>query len=570
MGASSTGEGRTRLSVRPLHPGAIVRFLRALLLLSTAAAAQEISLLPIATGLEMPVAITNARDGRLFITQQRGIVSIYDGTALLPTPFLDIQSKVLCCGERGLLSIAFHPNYRQNGFFFVYYIDLNADIVVARYKVSDDPNRADPDSETILLTINHRTYANHNGGQLVFGPDGFLYAGTGDGGSGGDPFGNGQNTNALLGKILRLDVDHGSPYGIPASNPFVGQSGKREEIWAYGMRNPWRFSFDRATGDLLIADVGQGSWEEIDFQPAASSGGTNYGWNIMEGTHCYNASTCNQNGLTLPILEYGHVNGACSVTGGYRYRGERYPRFQGTYIYGDYCNGMIWGATQGNPWTSSLLADASFNISSFGEDAAGELYVTDYAGRILRIHDAHVPMFPTTVTATAASATSVNVTWSAVSGASSYEVFRSADGTNYASVGSTSAASLTDSGLQSNTAYLYKVRAMSASATGPLSNADLATTVIFSTDTIVRAVHIEQLRTAVNAVRRLAGLGDASFTDATLTLIRAVHISELRARLAEARYALMLPALSYTDPTIVARSTVVKAAHVNELRNGTR
>jgi hypothetical protein len=264
--------------------------------------------------------------------------------------------------------------------------------------VSSDPNLADATSGTILLTIAHRAYTNHNGGQLAFGPDGFLYAGTGDGGGGGDPLNSGQNLQALLGKLLRIDVDNGSPYGIPPLNPFAGRSDARHEIWAYGLRNPWRFSFDRETGDFFIADVGQNLWEEVDFQLATSIGGENYGWNIMEGLHCYNATTCNQTGLVLPVIEYGHTSGACSITGGYRYRGARSSRLRGMYIYGDYCNGMIWGATPmpNGTWSSTLLLGAPFSISSFGEDASGEVYVADYSGgRVLLIEDPLAPAITT-------------------------------------------------------------------------------------------------------------------------------------------------------------------------------
>ncbi len=240
----------------------------AILLLSATALAQDvISLRPVATGLDLPVAIAHANDSRLFITLQRGQIVIYDGTQILPAPFLDIRSLVLCCGERGLLSVAFHPNYSQNGFFFVYYTDLTGDINIARYKVGADPNVADPNSALILKTISHRDFANHNGGQLAFGPDGYLYAGTGDGGSGGDPNNNGQNLQALLGKLLRLDVDNGSPY-VPPLNPFVGRTDARPEIWSYGLRNPWRFSFDRATGDLFIGDVGQTCGKKSTFNRA--------------------------------------------------------------------------------------------------------------------------------------------------------------------------------------------------------------------------------------------------------------------------------------------------------------
>jgi glucose/arabinose dehydrogenase len=258
----------------------------------------------VASGLASPVGIYHAGDGsrRLFILQQAGQILIHDGAQVRPTPFLDIATLVSCCGERGLLGLAFHPDFASNGLFYVNYTNTAGDTVIARYRVSDDPNAADPGSAQILLTI-VQPFANHNGGQLAFGPDRFLYIGMGDGGSGGDPDNRAQNLGDLLGKLLRLDVDGGVPYAIPASNPFRNTPGARPEIWAWGLRNPWRFSFDRLTGDLFIADVGQATREEVDFQPASSHGGENYGWRLMEGTLCFNpASGCNDGSLTLPIL----------------------------------------------------------------------------------------------------------------------------------------------------------------------------------------------------------------------------------------------------------------------------
>lgn len=362
-------------------------------LLAPAQPLAEVSLVlqQIATGLAYPVAITHAGDGsgRLFITLQGGRIVIYNGTQILPTPFLDISTLVSCCGERGLLSTAFHPQYSNNGFFYVFYTNLNGDLVIARYsRSSNNPNVADPSSALILLTIPHPTYSNHNGGQLQFGPDGYLYIATGDGGGGGDPFNHGQNKETLLGKLLRIDVNSGSPYSIPPTNPFVGQPGA-DEIWAYGLRNPWRFSFDRLTGDLFIADVGQNNWEEVNFQAANSPGGHNYGWRLMEGAHCYNPPTnCNDGTLTLPILEYGHTLG-CSITGGYRYRGTKIPVLSGAYLYGDYCSGRIWGAIfNGTSWVTTELLDSPYNISTFGEDENGEIYLAHHhasSGAIYRI-----------------------------------------------------------------------------------------------------------------------------------------------------------------------------------------
>jgi glucose/arabinose dehydrogenase len=356
-----------------------------LLLLAVTCVAQDVELQPVASGLDQPVALTHAGDTRLFITEQTGTIRIYDALGLRATPFLDIRSLVLSGGERGLLSVAFHPQYRDNGFFFVYYTNRSGDNSIARYKVSSDVDRADPASATILLTIPHPNFANHNGGQLQFGPDGFLYIGTGDGGSGGDPNNNAQNLNQLLGKLLRIDVDHGTPYAIPPSNPFVSRAGARGEIWAYGLRNPWRFTFDRENHDLWIGDVGQNVYEEIDLQPSTSIGGENYGWRRMEGFHCFNPSAnCTDPSFTLPVLEYSHASGACSVTGGYRYRGTQIPSLKGAYLYGDYCSGTIWAARQsGAAWNPNVLFSTTFDISSFGEDISGELYVMDVAKGIV-------------------------------------------------------------------------------------------------------------------------------------------------------------------------------------------
>src|SRR4051794_11992252 len=356
-----------------------------LMFLALTAFAQDVALQPIATGLDQPVALTHAGDTRLFITEQTGTIRIYDALGLRATPFLDIRSLVLSGGERGLLSVAFHPRYRDNGLFFVYYTNRNGDNNVARYKVSSDPDRADPTSGTILLTIPHPNFANHNGGQLQFGPDGFLYIGTGDGGSGGDPNNNAQNINQLLGKILRIDVDQGSPYAVPPSNPFAQRAGARGEVWAYGVRNPWRFSFDRATGDLWIGEVGQDAFEEVDFQPATSIGGENYGWRKMGGADCYKpASNCVDAGGTFPLLEYSHAGGACSISGGYRYRGTQIPSLKGAYLYGDYCTGMISKASQiGATWIANTLFTTTLRISAFGEDLNGELYVMDVAKGIV-------------------------------------------------------------------------------------------------------------------------------------------------------------------------------------------
>lgn len=345
------------------------------------------------TGFSQPVFVTHAGDqsGRLFVVEQGGTIRLIKNGSLLSSPFLDITARVLSGGERGLLSVAFPPSYASKKHFYVYYTDHNGDLVISRFGLAANPDIANPNSEEILLTINHRANSNHNGGQLAFSPnDGFLYIGTGDGGGGGDPDGNGQNTNSLLGKILRIDVESGvNPYAIPASNPFVGQTGFRGEIWALGVRNPWRYAFDRQTGDLYIGDVGQNAFEEIDVQSASSTGGENYGWNTMEGLHCYAANTCSQTGLTLPVAEYDHSAGDCAVTGGRVYRGQAFPTFSGIYFFADFCTGKIFGLRiNGATWEQTMLRDSPYNISTFGEDEDGNLYATDYSsGNIYLITD---------------------------------------------------------------------------------------------------------------------------------------------------------------------------------------
>ncbi|HJT16284.1 MAG TPA: PQQ-dependent sugar dehydrogenase [Thermoanaerobaculia bacterium] len=363
----------------------------AIFLVAFPAAAQQIELQPIAEGLNMPLGgVVTAGDSRLFIVEQVGQIVIYDGTKVLATPFLDVSSLISCCNERGLLGLAFDPHYATNGFFFIDYTDKSGNVTVARYQVSStDPNRADSASGKVLLQITHTEFPNHNGGQLQFGPDGYLYIGVGDGGSGGDPHGNGQKKNVLLAKILRIDVSS-LPYKIPATNPFGN------EIWAYGLRNPWRFSFDRLSGDLIIADVGQDNWEEVDFQPAGSAGGQNYGWHCYEATHPFQLTdpACANQTFTMPVLEYSHDNGACSITGGYRYHGK-FANMHDIYFYGDYCTGAIFGATQHSDgtWTTRQLASLpdKNSLSSFGQDANGELYAVDLNGVVYRIVDTSAP-----------------------------------------------------------------------------------------------------------------------------------------------------------------------------------
>jgi glucose/arabinose dehydrogenase len=301
----------------------------------------------VASGLSDALYLTApAGDPRLFIVEQAGRIRIVQNGQLVTTSFLDINAVVRSGGEQGLLSVAFHPSYATNGYFYVNYTDNNGDTRVERYTVSANANVADPGSGKLLLLI-EQPYANHNGGLVMFGPDGMLYVGMGDGGGAGDPMDNGQNPGTLLGKLLRIDVDHGDPYIIPADNPFVGRAGARGEIWATGMRNPWRFAFDQATGLLYVADVGQNRWEEIDIVPA-SRGGLNYGWNLMEGADCYADPGCKSDGLVLPALAYGHADG-CSITGGFVYRGRASPSLVGQYFYSDYCSGWIRSFTYSSP-----------------------------------------------------------------------------------------------------------------------------------------------------------------------------------------------------------------------------
>jgi uncharacterized protein (TIGR03437 family) len=351
-------------------------------LLMPSLSAQEISLELVAQGLNGPVDIQNARDGsnRLFVVEQSGRIRVILNGQLRNQPFLDIQDRIVSGGERGLLGLAFAPGYAQSGRFYVNYTGAGGHTVISMFTVTSDPDVADAGSEVVLLTIN-QPFANHNGGQLQFGSGG-LYIGVGDGGSGGDPNNNGQSLSTLLGKILRVDVESlPGTLNIPGGNPFVGTPNARDEIWAYGLRNPWRFSFDRETNQLWIADVGQNNFEEVN-RVSAPSAGVNYGWRRMEGLQCFEPN-CDQAGLTLPVRVYSHSQG-CSVTGGYVYRGSQFAGLRGTYIYGDYCSGRIWGINPQNQ--NRLLLDSSLGITSFGEDESGEVYVADGgAGRVYRI-----------------------------------------------------------------------------------------------------------------------------------------------------------------------------------------
>jgi glucose/arabinose dehydrogenase len=338
----------------------------------------------ITTGLNAPVFLAQPLDdGRIFVVEQGGRIRVVRNGVLQTMPFLDITSRVLSGGERGLLSVAFHPQYATNRFFYVYYTTRASgalaagDIVIERYTTTTNPEVAEPTTARLIITTAHSQQSNHNGGLVAFGPDGMLYAALGDGGGGGDPFQTGQNQNALLGSLLRIDIA-GDPYSIPPSNPFVGQTGKRGEIWAKGLRNPWRYAFDAPTGLLYVADVGQGSREEVNVVPAAQAG-VNYGWSIMEGSICFNPSTgCNQTGLTLPVHDYvTHANGTCSITGGYVYRGSAIPGIRGHYFYSDFCAGFLHSfryengaAVDHKDWGITMSS-----VTSFGVDFAGELYV---------------------------------------------------------------------------------------------------------------------------------------------------------------------------------------------------
>lgn len=346
-----------------------------------------IRLEPVAGGLASPVHLAAPPgDARLFIVEQPGRIRIVENGSLLPTPFLDLTDRVSSGGERGLLSVAFHPQYASNGFFFVNYTDPAGDTRVERYRVSTDRNRADPASARLVIGIDQPA-ANHNGGLVAFGPDGRLYVGMGDGGGSGDPQEAGQDPTQLLGKMLRLDVNGAAPYTIPADNPYAGRTDRRPEIWALGLRNPWRFSWDRTDGRLYVADVGQNRLEEINVVDATQAG-VNYGWDVMEGSDCFEPRDgCDRAGLAVPALEYTHADG-CSVTGGFVYRGQDIAALRGHYFYADFCAGWI----RSFRYTRGAAADARSwdlpdvgNLTSFGEDARGELYVLSTRGTVHRI-----------------------------------------------------------------------------------------------------------------------------------------------------------------------------------------
>jgi glucose/arabinose dehydrogenase len=347
---------------------------------------------PFADGFLALTFLASAGDGSgdLYAVEQRGVVwrIAADGTVDHSLPFMSINTKVSCCDERGLLGLAFHPDFANNGRLFVDYTNVAGNTVVSEFHVGDNGD-VDPTTERFLLGIK-QPFPNHNGGMLAFGPDGYLYIGSGDGGSGGDPMGNGQATDTLLGKILRIDVDNGDPFAIPADNPFAdgNEADARPEIWDWGMRNPWRFSFDRANGDLWIGDVGQGEHEEVDASAAGTSG-LNYGWNIMEGTFCYAVSSCQQDGLALPVAEYSHDEG-CAIIGGYVYRGSAYPALQGQYVFTDLCSGNLWAIDAAAAMADGtaepvIYGNANITPTGFGQDEAGELYIVNAGGQVFRL-----------------------------------------------------------------------------------------------------------------------------------------------------------------------------------------
>lgn len=370
-----------------------------LLFLSSVAlhAQPDLDLELVASGLSQPVDITSTEDGRLFIVEQSGRIKIINPDhTVVETPFLDIQDRVNNQGwERGLLGLVFHPDYAENGYFYVNYTGAAGTTHIARFSVSEnDPMVADPESELTLLTVD-QPYSNHNAGDLNFGPDGYLYIGLGDGGSGGDPQDRSQNRLNLLGKMLRIDVDNGDPYAIPEDNPFAFDDFTLDEIWAIGLRNPWRFSFDRETGDMWIGDVGQNEWEEIDFEPAGTSGGLNYGWRCYEGFETYNTTDCQEESAYVPPVHVypNSASAGCSVTGGYVYRGQLYPQLWGRYIYADFCSDRIWMLTpdgEGGFVNEQVFRNQGEGFSTFGEGPSGELYIGALnTGRIYQIIDAN-------------------------------------------------------------------------------------------------------------------------------------------------------------------------------------
>jgi hypothetical protein len=553
----------------------------ALLIARTADA--SIQLTQVATGIPNLVGIEHAGDSRLFLVDQDGRILVYTGgTSPLTTPFLDIRDRVLFDGEQGLLGLAFHPDYASNGFFYVNYTNNSGNIVVARFVASPPSgNVADPDSETLVLGVSHPGESNHNGGQIRFGPDGYLYIATGDGGGGGDPNNNGQSLSSWLGKILRIDIDSGSPYTIPATNPFP--SGPRPEIWSYGLRNPWRFTFDRQTGDMFIADVGQGDWEEIDFEPA-NTGGRNYGWRRMEGTHCFNPSTnCQTGSLVLPIAEYPHNLGGtfigCSVTGGFRYRGSGVAAHVGTYFFADYCTGRIWGATANGDgsWAAVQLLDSNLSIATFGEDAAGNVYVghrnaNAMQGGFYRIVSATA--VPRLTISKAGAGTGLITSTAPVIHCGTICGVEASGSTFTLSVapdsGSVFAGWSGDADCVDGSVTLTADRTCVAHLSGSGSFTDET---LVSGVTPVKAIHITELRARIDSQRMRFMLGAFTWTNAPLapgTSVLALHIVEMRIALEQAyKAAGRTPLPSYTDPNLASGMTI-RAVHITELRTAVR
>jgi glucose/arabinose dehydrogenase len=338
-------------------------------------------------GLTHPVQVSGVPDGsgRVFILEKAGLIRIVKNGQLLDTPFLDIRDRVGSQNtEQGLLGLAFHPDFPKQNFFYLNYTNPSGNSVVSSFQVSSNPDQADPNSETILFTVD-QPYANHNGGSMEIGPEGYLYIGFGDGGSEGDPLDNGQSLQTHLGKILRIDISGGNSYTIPPDNPFVNGGGL-PEIWEYGLRNPWRFSFDMQTGDMYIADVGQNKWEEVDYVPAKTQGGLNFGWSYYEGDHPYKGTPPQNETFVFPVHEYSHSEG-CSISGGSVYRGQDLPDWQGVYLYGDYCLGKVWGLLRhsNGAWENKLMYQMNANITHVGTDAQGEIYLADYQGSVYRL-----------------------------------------------------------------------------------------------------------------------------------------------------------------------------------------
>lgn len=353
----------------------------------------KLGLQPVFSGLQLPVFLTHAGDGsgRLFIVEKPGRILIAAGVEDEPQVFLDIRDRVGAGGnEQGLLGLAFAPDYANSGIFYVNYTDRRGDTVVARFSVGADPDQADPESELPVLSV-AQPASNHNGGMITFGPDGHLWIGLGDGGGANDRYDNGQNPETLLGAMLRIDVtrDPDAPYTIPADNPYVNDEDVLDEIWALGLRNPWRYSFDARTGDLWIGDVGQNRYEEINFIPAEAlaAGGLNFGWPLLEGNNCFAVANCNPASYYAPIYEYDHAGNGCSVTGGYVYRGSDFPILDGVYFFSDYCSGRLWAlwTTETGETRAELMIGSAGTVSSFGEDEQGELYVVDYRGSISQL-----------------------------------------------------------------------------------------------------------------------------------------------------------------------------------------